>query len=178
MFVKHIPNLMSGSRFFLGVFGTYAVFNQYYLFAIGVIFVGWFTDYYDGRIARYYGVQSKFGRWIDHAADRFCLLCVYLTLLPINPLFALLAAPGILNSIIQVLFSVQFNSEVKVSQTDRVWFFTSTLGFPILAYLLLAFPDHLSFLSVLVYPILIVGTGLGMISVVQYSQQYMAKIRK
>lgn len=178
MFVRHIPNLMSASRFFLGTFGAFAVFNHQYLLAVGIIFIGWFTDFFDGRIARYYGVQSKFGRWIDHAADRFCLICVYLTLFPINPKFSLLAVPGILNSIIQIAFSVQFNAEVRVSQTDRVWFFTSTLGFPILIFMQLAFPNYLSFLSILNYPTIIVGTGLGMVSVVQYSKQYVEKIQQ
>lgn len=168
--IKYLPNIMSMSRFPLALIGTYTFTQQNYIATIGIIFLCFFTDFFDGKIARAHNVQSKFGRWTDHLADRFCLICICKILYDYNPHFFMLAIPGFLNSYLQVVFALKFKEEVKVSQIDRIWFLIAALLIPILIIWQIMHPE--SKLHSANEVILIFGTILGFISVVQYTKQY------
>ena len=177
IFVRHIPNILSTSRLLLCYIGMHLFAQEQYWGTIALLFVGWMTDFFDGRIARHLKVQSKLGRWIDHAADRISLFCIYYILYPLNPVFLFLALPGILNSVIQILFAVQLKDEVKVTQADRIWFLTATLIFPTLVIVQLAFGlIELPILKHMQFMIMLGGIILGSISIVQYIHQYKEKI--
>lgn len=173
VFIRQLPNALSFARIPLCYIGMNLFFSQQYMWVLLVLLIGWGTDFFDGRIARHFNVQSKFGRWLDHAADRLSLFCVYYILYPINPLFMLLAVPGMLNSLLQIAFSVQFQEEVKVSQCDRVWFSLSTLVFPSCVIFQLGYPLYQS--DNFNYVIMGIGIALGSISILQYSKQYISR---
>lgn len=175
--VRNIPNMMSLSRLLLCYIGIQLFLNEQYFATVAILFIGWMTDFFDGRIARYLNIQSKLGRWIDHAADRFSLFCLYYVLYPLNPVFLFLAVPGVLNSVIQILFAVQLKEEVKVTQADRVWFLTATLIFPTLVMLQLAFGLlETPILKHLQFAIMVGGIILGSTSIIQYIHQYKVKL--
>lgn len=69
---RHIPNILTISRFILTFVVIYFIFRQVYVISIIVIFsIAAFTDFLDGLLARRYGWTSEFGRKADMIADRF-----------------------------------------------------------------------------------------------------------
>lgn len=168
--LKYIPNILSFSRFPLAIAGTYTFMQQHYTATICIIFICFLTDFFDGKIARKNQIQSKFGRWLDHTADRFCLACICKILYDYNPNVLVVTIPGFLNSYLQIIFSLKFKQEIKVSQADRLWFFIAALFVPITIIWQILHPE--SRLHSLNQTILIFGTILGFISVLQYTKQY------
>lgn len=67
-----IPNFLSVSRIFLTFVVMYMIFNNVNIIGVIVVFaIAALTDWFDGRLARWYNWESEFGRKADIIADRF-----------------------------------------------------------------------------------------------------------
>ena len=70
--MQNIPNFLSISRIILAFIVIYLIFTNASLITIVVIFViAALTDFFDGKLARFYKWESEFGRKTDIIADRF-----------------------------------------------------------------------------------------------------------
>jgi cardiolipin synthase len=78
---KHIPNLLSLSRIFLGVLFFLLFRGSTTLtaaFCLGIIVAGMITDYLDGTLARRNNLVTMAGKWIDPLSDFSFFFFVYL----------------------------------------------------------------------------------------------------
>jgi len=71
--MRHAPNVLSLFRIAVVPFFILLLFGQTLLHGIGAVIlfaVAAITDYFDGRIARKYKTDSRFGEFIDPLADK------------------------------------------------------------------------------------------------------------
>ena len=79
-YIKHIPNILTITRFiFVPIIVLCLVFDNY-LLAIITFTISSITDVLDGIIARKFNVISDFGKLMDPLADKLTQLSVLLTL--------------------------------------------------------------------------------------------------
>ena len=86
-FKKHIPNILTNIRLILIPVFLYCLisdFNNSYLFALIIFVVASITDYYDGKLAREYGVESKYGVFMDPLADKLLVISAFIGFLSIE----------------------------------------------------------------------------------------------
>lgn len=90
--MKHIPNILTMSRFVLVPFIFYAIIQHNYLLAIILLTVSGLTDMLDGYIARKYNFITNFGKLIDPLADKATQIStlIALSFIGIIPLWFLL----------------------------------------------------------------------------------------
>lgn len=70
--LSNIPNFLTISRIVLTFVVMYAIFDNYSIISIVVLFgIAASTDFFDGRLARKFKWESEFGRRADMIADRF-----------------------------------------------------------------------------------------------------------
>jgi len=77
--LRHLPNLISVSRFLLTPFAVQAILAREDTLAFWLCLVAGATDFLDGGLARRWGTVSKLGALLDPAADKFMLDAIYLT---------------------------------------------------------------------------------------------------
>lgn len=77
---KDIPNIISILRIILVVPMGYFLWNQNYLTAVLLFFIGGLSDGLDGFLARRYQWESKLGVILDPMGDKFMMLTAYLLL--------------------------------------------------------------------------------------------------
>lgn len=77
---KHIPNILTVSRFFLIPFIIYFIVSDQYIVALILLTVSGLTDVLDGWIARKFNFISNFGKLIDPLSDKATQLAVLLTI--------------------------------------------------------------------------------------------------
>jgi CDP-diacylglycerol--glycerol-3-phosphate 3-phosphatidyltransferase len=89
----NIPNLLSASRLFLIVPFYMAMAHSSYFWIIVLTAVIISTDYFDGFLARRFGVVSDFGKILDPLADKICTAVAALALVRFRdfPLWLLIA---------------------------------------------------------------------------------------
>jgi CDP-diacylglycerol--glycerol-3-phosphate 3-phosphatidyltransferase len=86
--MKYVPNSLTITRILLTpVFLVLILVDSFlgYALALAVFIIAAVSDYFDGMIARRYGVDSDFGRYMDPLADKILVLsafCVLPFLLP------------------------------------------------------------------------------------------------
>lgn len=78
--MKHIPNILTISRFVLIPFICIAIINDDYMTAFVFLTISGITDILDGFIARKFGFITNFGKLIDPLADKSTQLAVLITL--------------------------------------------------------------------------------------------------
>lgn len=82
---KHVPNSLTILRGVLTIV-IIVLFNldfpNKFLWIFGVFAIASFTDYLDGKIARKYQLESKFGKVFDSLFDKIFILSIYMLLLP------------------------------------------------------------------------------------------------
>ena len=77
---KWIPNLLTSSRILLVPVFLYCLFTDFShgkLLALIVFVSAAITDAYDGKIARKYDIESKFGVFFDPLADKLLVLSAF-----------------------------------------------------------------------------------------------------
>ncbi|MBI1883679.1 MAG: CDP-diacylglycerol--glycerol-3-phosphate 3-phosphatidyltransferase [Chlamydiae bacterium] len=85
----NLPNQLTSLRILLMPLTFYLVFqNSPSLFLSGYVLatlVG-FTDYFDGYLARRYGIVTKFGKFLDPLADKIFVVILFLYFLSLHAL--------------------------------------------------------------------------------------------
>lgn len=128
---KHIPNLLSLSRFLVLGIVVWLILkedarliiagiaiNNYQLIAL-IYFVGFITDILDGLLARAWQVESKLGNLLDHVADKVMLLPAFYLLvkhLAGWQLFAYLAL-----EVITIIISLEMLAKGKIKAFIPYW---------------------------------------------------------
>ena len=77
---KWIPNFLTSTRILLipvFLYCLFADFSHGKLLALIVFIVAAITDAYDGKIARKYNIESKFGIYFDPLADKLLVLSAF-----------------------------------------------------------------------------------------------------
>ena len=77
---KWIPNFLTSTRILLVPVFLYCLFADFShgkLLALIVFVVAAITDAYDGKIARKYNIESKFGIYFDPLADKLLVLSAF-----------------------------------------------------------------------------------------------------
>ncbi len=64
-----IPNAMTALNLVLGMFAIFSMLNDSFITASILIFSALVVDGLDGRVARFYGVSSEFGKELDSLCD-------------------------------------------------------------------------------------------------------------
>lgn len=77
---KHIPNILTVSRFFLIPFIIYFIVVDEFILALIFLTISGLTDILDGFIARKFNFITNFGKLIDPLADKSTQLSVLLTI--------------------------------------------------------------------------------------------------
>ena len=84
---KHIPNILTIFRIILVPIFIYVMgsnMNNAYFIALIIFVFASITDILDGKLARKYGVVSKFGLFMDPLADKILVLATFLVFLRID----------------------------------------------------------------------------------------------
>lgn len=72
--MKNVPNILSGLRLILAPIFLFMYIQDALIWrslSIAVFAVAAVTDYFDGKIARKYKIESEFGVFLDPLADKF-----------------------------------------------------------------------------------------------------------
>ena len=80
--IKYVPNLMTLSRILLTPLMIYFMIsesNQNYSLAFIFFVIASITDYFDGKIARKYDIESRFGIFIDPLADKLLIVSAFVS---------------------------------------------------------------------------------------------------
>lgn len=79
--LRHLPNLLSLLRLAAAPFVAWAVLAGHDTLALLVFVAAGLSDGLDGFIARHWQAMSRFGAWLDPAADKLLMLATYVALL-------------------------------------------------------------------------------------------------
>ena len=79
--MKYLPNLLSGLRLLAAPLAAWLVLNDHDTAALAVFAAAGLSDLLDGAVARTYGFTSRFGAWLDPAADKLLMILCLLALL-------------------------------------------------------------------------------------------------
>ena len=79
--LRHLPNLLSLLRLVAAPFVAWAVLAGHDTLALIVFVAAGLSDGLDGFIARHWQAMSRFGAWLDPAADKLLMLATYVALL-------------------------------------------------------------------------------------------------
>lgn len=81
--MKNLPNILSGLRMILAPIFLFMYIQDELIWrslSIAVFATAAVTDYFDGKIARYYKLESDFGIFLDPLADKFLTFAGFLCL--------------------------------------------------------------------------------------------------
>lgn len=81
--MKNLPNILSSLRMVLAPIFLFMYIQDELIWrslSIAIFATAAVTDYFDGKIARYYDVESDFGIFIDPLADKFLTFAGFLCL--------------------------------------------------------------------------------------------------
>lgn len=165
-FYKQIPNLLTFSR----LVGTIPINILYFTGNVipAIILTGLIlsTDFFDGKIARKFNVQSKFGADLDAVCDKFMFLGLSIPLIINNPiLISNFILEGII-SFINVLGRVKgLDTKTLFSGKIKTWFLSGSL---VAGYLVQFFLINSSLLNILSY----VTFGSQIITIDNYVKEY------
>src|SRR5580704_7073398 len=79
--LKHLPNLLSALRLIVAPLAGWALLNGHDTAALAMFACAGLSDLADGMIARRWGFTSRFGAWLDPAADKLLMICCFVVLL-------------------------------------------------------------------------------------------------
>ena len=79
--MRHLPNLLSGLRLLLAPLAAWLLLHDHDSAALALFAIAGLSDLLDGYIARHWGLTSRFGAWLDPAADKLLILLSLVTLL-------------------------------------------------------------------------------------------------
>ncbi|MBO4293242.1 MAG: CDP-alcohol phosphatidyltransferase family protein [Clostridia bacterium] len=89
---KHVPNILTITRFLLIPFIVYFIFTEQFILAFVFFTISGITDVADGFIARKFNLVSNFGKLMDPLADKLTQISTLASLALVNiiPLWILI----------------------------------------------------------------------------------------
>ena len=78
--LRNIPNVLTAVRVLLAPLTAYLIMRGNDFVALGVFAAAGATDAVDGFLARRFGLVSRFGEYLDPAADKLLMLICFVTL--------------------------------------------------------------------------------------------------
>jgi cardiolipin synthase len=78
--IRHMPNLLSALRLLAAPFAAWLILNAHDTASLCVFAAAGASDALDGFIARRWGFSSRFGAWLDPAADKLLMLLCFTAL--------------------------------------------------------------------------------------------------
>jgi cardiolipin synthase len=78
--IRHLPNMLSALRLLAAPFAAYLILSGHDIAAVLAFAAAGASDGLDGFIARHWGVTSRFGAWLDPAADKLLMLLCFAAL--------------------------------------------------------------------------------------------------
>lgn len=81
---RHLPNLLSALRLLAAPFAAWLIVDGHDIAALLIFAAAGASDGLDGFIARRWGVTSRFGAWLDPAADKLLMLLCLVALLTVG----------------------------------------------------------------------------------------------
>ncbi|HLT45801.1 MAG TPA: CDP-alcohol phosphatidyltransferase family protein [Rubricoccaceae bacterium] len=94
--MKHVPNALTLSRIVAAPLCLWGLATGTFtgqLLGTALFIAAAITDYWDGRLARQYGVGSRLGQFLDPLADKVLVLGAFFLIPFLDPLGRALAAP-------------------------------------------------------------------------------------
>jgi cardiolipin synthase (CMP-forming) len=79
--LKHLPNLLSALRLMVAPLAAWALLSGHDSAALALFACAGLSDLLDGMIARRWGFTSRFGAWLDPAADKLLMILCFVVLL-------------------------------------------------------------------------------------------------
>lgn len=146
-FYKQVPNLLTFSRLVGMIPINILFFTGNVVPAIVLTGLILSTDFFDGRIARKWNIQSKFGADLDAVCDKFMFLGLSIPLIVSNPILIVnFVLEGVI-SFINVLGRVEgLDTKTIFAGKIKTWFLSGTLLF---GYLVQFFGFNSSLLAIL-----------------------------
>jgi cardiolipin synthase len=78
--LRQIPNMLSALRLVLAPVAAWLILHERDFPALCVFLIAGASDAADGFLAKRFGLASRFGAWLDPAADKLLMLASFLTL--------------------------------------------------------------------------------------------------
>jgi len=78
--IKDVPNLLSALRLLAAPFAAWLILDGHDIAAVLTFAAAGASDGLDGFIARRWGLTSRFGAWLDPAADKLLMLLCFAAL--------------------------------------------------------------------------------------------------
>jgi cardiolipin synthase len=82
--LRNIPNVLTAVRMLLAPLTAYLIFQGDDIAALAVFALAGASDAVDGFLARRFGLVSRFGEYLDPAADKLLMLICFVTLTMIH----------------------------------------------------------------------------------------------
>lgn len=165
-FYKQIPNLLTFSRILGMIPINILFFTGNTIPAIILTGLILSTDFFDGKLARKYNVQSKFGADLDAVCDKFMFLGLSLPLIISNPILITNFIFEAIIAFINVLGRVQgLDTKTIFAGKIKTWFLSSSI---LAGYLVKFFSINSNLLSVLSC----ITLGSQIITVDNYIKEY------
>ena len=78
--LRQVPNILSALRLFAAPVAAYLILHKIAVAALCVFVFAGLTDALDGFLAKQFALTSRFGAWLDPAADKLLMLASYVAL--------------------------------------------------------------------------------------------------
>lgn len=78
--LRQVPNILSALRLFAAPVAAYLILHGIDVAALCVFVFAGLTDALDGFLAKQFALTSRFGAWLDPAADKLLMLASYVAL--------------------------------------------------------------------------------------------------
>ena len=139
MTLRQLPNAITWLRVASAVPLTLAIDRGAYVFALGVAMFAALTDALDGRIARRYGWQTRFGSLLDPIADKLLLAAAFIALWMADALPAWLLALVLVRDAVIVAGAFMFHRWIApvAGEPTRLGKLTTLLQIALVLILLL-----------------------------------------
>ncbi len=82
--MRHLPNLLSAARLLAAPLAAWLLLSDLDSAALALFAAAGISDLLDGYIARRWGFTSRFGAWLDPAADKLLMLFSLVALLQLG----------------------------------------------------------------------------------------------
>jgi len=151
-----------------------AIFFENYWLAFWLFNIAALTDYFDGKLARTYRVESRLGAILDPIGDKLLVLFAIITVIVFTQdIYVALMGASILAREFLVTALREFSSSVGITHTTKVSFVgkvKTTFQFIALSMFLFSEASNLVFITFLAKFILFISVLLAFKSAINYTQ--------